>query len=225
MSASFSSGPGQIILSAPCPEPLNAPTDDDVILYHQVWRALRKGSPTRAALPPEIVLYITKFAGWMLPNRGRTVKATDTVFVGRCLTQWGPKPMKASKRWFASEPFTEVEVGNIAALQLITVSRDNNWTTRNPSGRFSWFEVAIERQGLLVPQLQWKSHHNDRLTNVMTRVEGAIVPAPCAGLQVSDIITVWPYAQPAAWSNEAEWGELRFYNWFQPVIPLRIGES
>ncbi|KZV71209.1 hypothetical protein PENSPDRAFT_650828 [Peniophora sp. CONT] len=214
----------QKLLSAPDPEPiLPPPTHENVLLYHQVWRALWDGAPKRAALPPEIVSCIAIFAGWILPDRThRMIQTSKRVFV-KCRTS--DESAKVSRRWFTTEPLSEHDIADIVAFQLVTGSKDQGWTTLVPPESFSWFEVAVEREGKPVSQLQWKSHHNELCGKAMSRVEGAIILAPRAHLQVRDVIVVWLYAQSYAWSNEAEKGALLFYKWFQPVVPLRIGQE
>ena len=212
----------QILLSAPDPDSCDAPTHEDVILYHHVWRTLRQGSRDRAALPPELVQSIVVYAGWMLPDRTRVALASGRASV-KC-DEIDPSA-KASKRWFAYGPLTGRDTAGIAAVQLITVGRDQGWTSLRPPASFSWFEVGIERQGKLVQELQWKSHHNELCGEEHSRVDGAVIHAPRSGWEVGDLIVVFAYAQSYAWRNEAKKGALRFYKWFQPVIPLCIEQK
>ncbi|VDC05258.1 unnamed protein product [Peniophora sp. CBMAI 1063] len=192
----------QQLSSAPDPEGcLRQPTHEEAILYHHVWRALLQSSPDRAALPPEIVSYIVVLAGWILPDHSRKMETSERAYI-KCYD--GDESAKVSKRWFATEPLTVRDINGIAALRLITGSKDQGWTSLSPPASFSWFEVAVEREGKPVSQLQWKSHHNS-----------------FTEWRVGDVVSVWLYAQSYAWSNEAEKGAILFYKWFEPVIPLR----
>ncbi|KZV71210.1 hypothetical protein PENSPDRAFT_606239 [Peniophora sp. CONT] len=193
-------------------EPFIAPTDEDVILYHQVWRALQTGSSTRPALPPELLLHITAFCGWVLPDRVHA--ETSTVY---CHSYGGNK---AEERWFLSAPIADEDIRRIAAIQLVTVAKDQGWISDPGAGIYSWFEVGLERpDSTFLPEARWKSHHNDLCGRKPTMREGPLYPAPVEEWKAGDVIGVWACAQYPGWSNTGKEGLLKFYKWFQPAFP------
>ena len=188
------------------------PTDEEVFLYHQVWRALQTGSATRRALPPELLLHIVAFCGWVLPYRIRTQAKSVS-----CYSYGGNK---AERLWFTSAPLAGEDIGRIAAIQLITIGKDQGWVDSPNAGSWSWFEVGIERPfNGPVAEARWKSHHNELGRREPTMRAGPLYPAPHEW-QVGDIVNVWACAQYPAWSNTGEQGILKFYKWFEPFLPL-----
>ncbi|VDC05256.1 unnamed protein product [Peniophora sp. CBMAI 1063] len=193
-------------------EMLSAPTDDDVILYHQVWRALRMGaeSPARSPLPSNVALLITAFCNWVLPDR-----VLDEESIISCYSR---DSRKAEKRWFTSAPLTNEDVARIAAIQLETVAKDQGWASLPGTASYSWFEVGLERpEGDLERDVRWTSHTNELRGQWPTMRSGLPHPAPVEEWREGDIVSVWVCAQYPAWSNTGKTGKLRFFKWFKPA--------
>ena len=194
--------------------PFNAPTEEDMLLYNQVWRTLRGGSLTRPAIPPEILLQITALCGWVLPY----CVLTELKPV-RCDAA-GDKVAK--QRWFASAPLKEEDLTQIAAIRLITEGKDQGRAIMPERGSYSWFEVGLERpKGRHTDRIRWKSHHNKLYGSELEMRVGPLCPAPVEDWHVGDTVGVWACAQFPGWSNEGEVGRLRFYRRFQPTSVLQ----
>ncbi|VDC05257.1 unnamed protein product [Peniophora sp. CBMAI 1063] len=189
------------------------PTDDEVVLYHQVWRALQAGSATRPPVPSEILLHIAAFAGWVLPYHVQTV-STDV----HCYAYGGDK---AEKLWFTSGPLADEDVQRIAAIQLVTVGRDQGWASDPSAGSWSWFEVGFERppsEGSVLKGRR-ESHRNRLCSQEPTMCEGPLLPAPIEDWKAGDVVSVWACAQYPGWRTSGSTAELRFYKSFEPAFP------
>lgn len=126
-----------------------------------------------------------------------------------------------TKRWFTTPPLTDVDLAHIAAFQLVTSSKDQGWAGDLNTASYSWFDVGIGRPDAPPPELRWnRSHHNQLRSRHFQHHEGVVIHAAKAGWEAGDVISVWACAQFGAWSCKAESGELRFWKWFEPVIPL-----
>ncbi|KZV63726.1 hypothetical protein PENSPDRAFT_200953 [Peniophora sp. CONT] len=193
-------------------EPFIIPTDEDVILYHQVWRALLLGSPRRPSLPLKLVRHISTYCRWVLPDRVHEEKVQV-----RCIS-YGTL---SQTRWFAIAPPTDGDLRRLAAIQLLTIGKDQGWANYPEHGSYSWYEVRIGRlNGGSAPAARWRSHYNELCGRAFARSAGPLHPVHVEEWGADDVIGVWACAQFRGWSNTGEAAELRFYKWFQPVIPL-----
>ncbi|KAF7799908.1 hypothetical protein EIP86_011150 [Pleurotus ostreatoroseus] len=115
--------------------------DNTFVYYHQVWRALQRGSSDspncslRPPLPPELVRIIIRYAGFKVPDSALAT-ATNACQV----SSRGPR---ATKVWFWGGPLTDTRLARIAALQLVTVSRDQGWVSDPTAGSWSWFDIGV----------------------------------------------------------------------------------
>ncbi|KAJ7258035.1 hypothetical protein C8J57DRAFT_1646772 [Mycena rebaudengoi] len=108
---------------------------DVIVLYHQLWRTLVQGyeppvTPSdaeldaaftltkRPALPVELMHLIVRAAALMVPDGQQTKRAECSVLV-RVTAPSGGSPI--SRMWFWTNP---LDLAEVAAVQLVTVSRD-----------------------------------------------------------------------------------------------------
>ncbi|KAJ6508499.1 hypothetical protein C8R45DRAFT_1208161 [Mycena sanguinolenta] len=219
--------------------------DGELLLYHQVWRALFRGSQpqpstsshpdphARPALPVELVRLILRAAGFMVPDREQTHRARRRVFVQ--VTIRDTKPI-ASRVWFWTKP---LRIVNIAAVQLVTVSRDQGWVNPVTDVCHSWFEWGIfsgdipSEEGALTgnerawskakgKQAVWRESHGNRVAVRSYEQHNG----PRVGIEdemwnvahEGSVIAVRACAQQQAWENDAAYGEILVWKWFEPVV-------
>jgi nitric oxide synthase oxygenase domain/subunit len=138
--------------------------------------------------------------------------------------------VKAAQIWFHSHALTALEVVRTAAVQLETYSRDQGWCDQPEYGSYSWFEIGIspgtgsgnadtiEADDGVV---RWvRSHHNRLAKRNLAHLRGPIISIYDLELEVGGIVAVRACCQFGGWENKAENGRLRFWKWFEPVIPL-----
>jgi hypothetical protein len=188
-------------------------TDPDIyVFYTQIWLALRHH------LPEELVVYIACLAGMKVSDPTRTVVCNEAVMV-RC-----PSMRRHTAVWFHSGLLERKDVTRTAAMQLVTVSADQGWTTHAEEGPQSWFEFSVVADGASDTKMEagewWRSHENRMAYGAPNSVEGSVfdlgghrTPALRAGHR----IFVRVCAQHEQWENRGEKGELRFWRWFEPV--------
>jgi hypothetical protein len=208
------------------------------VLYHQLWRTLLNGStfpshhalphssitPKRPALPPELIALIFRKASILIPDQDLSAISTKRVHV---LAIYGHKEARV---WFCSRALTASEVARTAAVQLTTYSRDQGWCSQPENGSYSWFELGVlpgtgsgvvETIGLEDGAVRWvRSHHNRLAERELAHLQGPIISIDDLELEVGGIIAVRACCQFGTWVNLAENGKLRFWKWFEPVIPL-----
>ncbi|KAJ7437846.1 hypothetical protein B0H11DRAFT_2294178 [Mycena galericulata] len=239
--------------------------EGDLLLYHQLWRALLRGSEpfpwasghsnhpgpgaeetrtARPALPVELVRLIIRTAGLMVPNRQQTKRADRSVFVR--VTTRDEAPV-VSRVWFWTHP---LDLAKVAAVQLVTLSRDQGWVAPLTDVCHSWFEWGVVNGG--VPpqdvggditgnegawragrekQTEGKTSENE---SVWRRTHGNPVAdsrylqhdGPRVGMDDSfwdgakagSALVVRACAQQAMWENDARYGEILVWKWFEPVV-------
>ncbi|KAJ7254552.1 hypothetical protein C8J57DRAFT_1347208 [Mycena rebaudengoi] len=240
---------------------------DELLLYHQVWRALLRGSDsysaplssgTRAAptkrpsLPVELVRLVVRAAELMVPDRNQTQRTRRSVFIGVVTRDEAPI---VSRVWFWTKP---LDIAQIAAMQLVTLSRDQGWVSPPTETCHSWFEWGVFNAG--VPphdetdirggvdgaitgnEAPWKSQRSvqtDRRESVLgegtwRRTHGNLVACgryeqyegPRVGMEdelwegvkAGAVIAVRACAQQALWENDALYGEILVWKWFEPIV-------
>ncbi|KAI0035315.1 hypothetical protein K488DRAFT_43586, partial [Vararia minispora EC-137] len=198
----------------------------------QVWLALRYGTPRRRRLPEELVALIMRLAGCTAPDPARTVVCTERIFL-RCRTM-----QYISRVWFRSPALTAADVSRMAAMQLVTMSRDQGWATHAEEGPMSWFDFGVftadtqeQEMGTERAKDRWQRSHYNRMAYGKTNfVKGDVIyfdkeGAPNIG--AGECIVVRACAEHARWENRGKMGELRFWRWFEPVAGLvqtRLGK-
>lgn len=117
-------------------------SDDELVVYHSVWRSLLRGTTSsfRAPLPLELVQMITHHAGLAVVDRKLTATATTPVKV--CCLHDGPYVV--SRTWFWTEPLDSSSLNAIAHVRRVTESCNQGWATRDVRPVFrTWFDVGI----------------------------------------------------------------------------------
>ncbi|KAF8171957.1 hypothetical protein K438DRAFT_1851974 [Mycena galopus ATCC 62051] len=219
--------------------------DGELLLYHQLWRALLRGNKSsqpchaRPALPVELVRLIVRAAGLVVPDSRQTCRAGRSVFIR--VTIYDENPI-ASQVWFWTKP---LRVAHIAAAQLVTVSRDQGWVNPVTDVCHSWFEWGVFEGSIPSEKEagigggactgnerawtggQWRRSHGNP---VASRHYG-YHSGPRVGMDdemwagtnleaewVS--IAVRACAQQAAWENDSGYGEILVWKWFEPVVSV-----
>ncbi|KAJ7444680.1 hypothetical protein FB451DRAFT_1376398 [Mycena latifolia] len=240
--------------------------EGELLLYHQLWRALLRGSDpstnplrqiaannrtARPALPVELVRLIVRAAPLMVPDRDQTHHAGRSVFV-HVLTR-DEEPV-VSRVWFWTKPLA---VSKIAAVQLLTVSRDQGWVSPPTTVCPSWFEwgvfngrvptedvPAMGRGGTITGNeaawgtqrptqtdgegtaakstATWRRTHGNPVAQGQYRQHaGARVGMDdemWEGVTAGAVIAVRACAQQGMWENDARYGEILVWKWFEPVV-------
>ncbi|KAJ7284359.1 hypothetical protein C8J57DRAFT_1288200 [Mycena rebaudengoi] len=240
---------------------------DELLLYHQVWRALLRGadfysilhlSGTRAEsqrppLPAELVRLVVHAAEFMVPDRYHTQRAPQSIFV-RVATR-DEEPI-VSRVWFWTKP---LDVTQIAAAQLVTLSQDQGWFSPPMEICHSWFEWGVFNAGVPAQdetdiiggvdgaitgnEVPWKSkrsakkdekesvsdgegtwrrtHGNPVARDRYEQYDGPRVGMDnelWEGVNAGAVIAVRACAQQALWENDARYGEILLWKWFEPVV-------
>ncbi|KAJ7198160.1 hypothetical protein GGX14DRAFT_470400, partial [Mycena pura] len=117
--------------------------DGRLLLYHQLWRALLRGAdPERPALAVELVRLIVRAAALIVPDPQQTYRAKESVFVR---VKAYDEESVVPRVWFWTKPLHLV---NVAAAQLVTVSRDQGWVSPLTDVCHSWFEWGVFNGGV-----------------------------------------------------------------------------
>ncbi|KAJ7444674.1 hypothetical protein FB451DRAFT_1376393 [Mycena latifolia] len=204
----------------------------ELLLYHQLWRALLRGAypstspprPTppahrtaRSALPVELVRLIIRAASFMVPDRDQTHRAERSVFVHVVILD--------------EEPV----VSRIAAVQLLTVSRDQGWVSPPPTVCHSWFEWGVFNGGVPTEdapgtgrdgtitgnEAAWgtsRTTQTDGEEHTETLSPRANTGSMWEGVTAGAIIAVRACAQQEMWENDARYSEILVWKWFEPVV-------
>ena len=118
---------------------LKTPSFNQLMLWHQLWRSFRKGSPCgrRQALPDELVVVVMRYLGAVVPEEARTTLCTTPIRVqnrGASAT---------TQEWFRSSALDRLSLFCISQIRLETFSHDQGWTTDWNPKEWSWFEIAL----------------------------------------------------------------------------------
>ncbi|KAJ7655422.1 hypothetical protein B0H17DRAFT_1099045 [Mycena rosella] len=97
----------------------------------------RESAPARLPLPVELVRLIIRAAAFMVPDRPQTHRAERSVLVRVRTRDEAPV---ISRVWFWTKPLA---VERIAAVQLVTCSRDQGWVSPATDVCHSWFEWGV----------------------------------------------------------------------------------
>ncbi|KAJ7639227.1 hypothetical protein FB45DRAFT_905023 [Roridomyces roridus] len=220
-----------------------APSADERLLYHQLWRAFLRGSQsssssehTRPALPVELIRMLIRAMGCMVPDNQQTKRPEESLFLR--VTTRDEKPI-ASRVWFCTDPLNVVD---IAAIRLITFSRDQGWVSPPTDVCHSWYEWGVfprdvpakaQATGALTgnepvwtkgKEAKWhRTHGNPVASRSYEQHDG-----PLVGLDdemwldapAESVIVVRACAQQALWENNASCVEVLVWKWFEPVIPV-----
>ncbi|KAJ7462522.1 hypothetical protein FB451DRAFT_1139862 [Mycena latifolia] len=216
--------------------------EGELLLYHQLWRALLRGSgpstnpprktpaahrTPRAALPVELVRLIVRAAPLMVPDRDQTHYAERSVFVHVVIREEEPV---VSRVWFWTKPLA---VSKIAAVQLLTVSRDQGWVSPSTTVCHSWFEWGVFNGGVPTEdapgtgrdgtsKATWHRTHGNPVAQGQYRQHaGARVGMDdemWEGVTAGTVLAVRACAQQAMWENDARYGEILVWKWFEPVV-------
>ncbi|KAJ7284361.1 hypothetical protein C8J57DRAFT_1288205 [Mycena rebaudengoi] len=239
---------------------------DELLLYHQVWRALLRGADfystsyssgraesQRPPLPVELVRLVARAAEFMVPDRYHTQRAPQSIFIR--VTTRDEEPI-VSRVWFWTKP---LDVTQIAAAQLVTLSRDQGWVSRPTEICHSWFEWGVFNAGVPAQdetdvkggvdgaitgnEAPWKSkriaekdgkesvsdgegtwrrtHGNPVARDRYEQHDGPRVGMDnelWEGVNAGAVIAVRACAQQALWENDARYGEILLWKWFEPVV-------
>ncbi|CAE6533728.1 unnamed protein product [Rhizoctonia solani] len=118
---------------------LSCPQLDPELLktYYTVYASLSNSSSSQRALPPELVLYICRLAGFEIWHTKRAPRGRKSV------RTWDDNVK--SRVWFQTEPFTKQMLNHTKSVQLITISRHQGWVRNRDAGSWSWFELQVAR--------------------------------------------------------------------------------
>lgn len=249
--------------------------DQELLLYHQLWRALLRGSEpitqssgdpeyrgrdgkedqiTRPALPVELVRLIIRTVGFMVPDRQQTQRANRSVFV-RVRTRY-EEPV-VSRVWFWTKP---LNMAKTAAAQLVTVSRDQGWVYPKTDISHSFFEWTALSNGSVPAQEEaaagprgavtgneraWRTENSVQKEGANSASDHKALWRRTHGNPVADdrhqqhngprvgmddemwkgakegsVIVVRVCAQQALWENDARYGEILIWKWFEPVVAV-----
>ncbi|KAJ7760794.1 hypothetical protein B0H14DRAFT_2973422 [Mycena olivaceomarginata] len=201
--------------------------DGELLLYHQLWRALLRGSEpsSRPALPVELVRLIVRASALMVPDNQQTHRAKERVFVRVTINDEQPV---VSQVWFWTKP---LHLANVAAAQLVTVSCDQGWVAPWTDVCHSWFEWGVFRRGIPAEEAWatrkagqhiWRRSHGNPVANSSyeqhdgTKV--GIDDEMWDNATEGSVIAVRACAQQALWENDAQYGEILVWKWFEPVV-------
>jgi hypothetical protein len=229
------------------------------LLYHQLWRALLRGFDpflhpdhpdperwtSRPALPVELVRLIIRTAALMVPDRQQTHRAGRSILVH--VTTRDETPV-VSRVWFRTKP---LDLAKTAAVQLVTMSRDQGWVSPPTEECHSWFEWGVFNCGIpaqdegdvtgndrewrtesaapmsaagSVPDsaFVWKrTHGNPVASSLYEQQDGPQVGMDdemWEAARAGAVIAVRACAQQALWDNDARYGEILVWKWFEPVV-------
>ncbi|KAF7365006.1 hypothetical protein MVEN_00371700 [Mycena venus] len=217
--------------------------DGELLLYHQLWRALLRGSEpsSRPALPVELIRLIVRAAALMVPDRQQTHHAKQCVFVR--VKTYDEEPV-VSRVWFWTKP---LHLADFAAAQLVTVSRDQGWCAPLTDVCHSWFEWGVFNRGIPAEeevgfgrkhgaftgdekawatrkagQNVWRRSHGNPVANSLYQQHDGkqvgIEDEMWDNATEGSIIAVRACAQQALWENDARYGEILVWKWFEPVV-------
>ena len=135
-----------------------SPTDDELLVYHQLWRALLNGheAPSRrAALPIELVRIVSRMALLSVVDRKLSRESegpTKATSIGHSFV---------SRIWFSTEPLDNLQFNKVAGVQLITESCDQGWADNPQLGSRTWFDI-----GVIPPPTE--KEHETKVTHLTT---------------------------------------------------------
>ncbi|KAI0311486.1 hypothetical protein OF83DRAFT_755571 [Amylostereum chailletii] len=173
----------------------------------------------RAAIPTEIITSIVHFAGLKTLDTSLSTVNTKGVHVH------SSGSAVSSKDWIWTSPLDSAALARIAAVQVITISSDQGWASYPEHGSYSWFDIGLLRPSSDGNQeVCWRtSHHNQLAKKESVRREGSVITMEDKmwdNVKVGDVIAVRVCAQFGGWVNNAEFGQIKVWNWFEPVIPV-----
>jgi hypothetical protein len=130
----------------------------------------------------------------------------------------------AHEDWLKSPSFNEHDLENMHSVQLITISRDQGWTSDPDAGSWSWFDlILLQNDGtpraLEGETLAWKSHDNGPPASPI-QVRPGLVFGPdhvlWRHLQSGDQICVRACARFSGWRNIGIGAMLKVMEYFVP---------
>ncbi|KAJ7037618.1 hypothetical protein C8F04DRAFT_1091898 [Mycena alexandri] len=217
--------------------------DGELLLYHQLWRALLRGSvpSSRPPLPAELVRLIVRASALMIPDNQQTHRAKERVFVRVMIDDERPV---VSQVWFWTKP---LHLANVAGAQLVTVSRDQGWVEPWTDVCHSWFEWGVFRGGIPAEeeaefgmrggvvtgyekawatrkagQHIWRRSHGNSVANSLYQQHNGeqvgIDDEMWDNATEGSVIAVRACAQQQLWENDARYGEILVWKWFEPVV-------
>ncbi|KAJ6606089.1 hypothetical protein DFH09DRAFT_1299370 [Mycena vulgaris] len=231
--------------------------EEELLLYHQLWRTLLRGSgpftehpdspaeigTRRPALPVELVRLIMRTAAFMVPDRQQTQHAERSVFL-RATTR-DEEPV-VSRVWFWTKP---LNLAKVAAVQLVTVSHDQGWVSPATDVCHSWFEWGVfngvpepasgggeggvtgnemvwrtespKQEGKASEPMWCRTHGNPIARGQYQQHDGprvGIDDEMWDGAKAGSVIVVRACTQQALWENDARYGEILVWKWFEPVV-------
>jgi hypothetical protein len=202
------------------PEASRESEKPDLLLYHQLWRALFRGDNDirhrRPPLPIELVDAVSRLAGFLVPDTTRTFECTSSVEIG----SGGPF---ATKLWFCTQPLDLLASKQIAAMQLLTRSNDQGHADDPSAGSWTWFECGVFASLDEVTLLEksgegadgWKmSHRNLVAEGTPQDLKGPVLTVGngiSTELTEGCVFAVRACARFGAWRNYGHRAELRFW--------------
>ncbi|KLO16049.1 hypothetical protein SCHPADRAFT_233581 [Schizopora paradoxa] len=196
------------------------------------------GTPTRPALPIEIVRDMSRLSHLTVPM--------EEVNTATRITAHAYNQQVVRRLWFETRPLDSLRLINtLATLQLFTYCEHQGWVSMPNHGSWSWFELAILTNAASIQALKSEahpqSHESSGLGRIKSREDGSPLrwvshnipvpqkkPAHLDGplfnadhelfscLEVGDPIGVFACAQFGAWRCEGLEGNLKLEQFYEP---------
>ncbi|KAJ7734017.1 hypothetical protein DFH07DRAFT_780444 [Mycena maculata] len=174
---------------------------EELLLYHQLWRAFLRGSEPfigrdswieRPSLPVELVRLVIRAAGFMVPDCEQTKLAEHSMFV-RVTTRH-------------KEPVApQVVIGE--EMVRGSETRQNEGKNSGPLSKQIWHRT----HGNPVAEGRYQQHDGPQVGMDNKMWDDA---------KAGSVIAVRACAQEAMWENDARYGEILVWKWFEPVDDL-----
>ncbi|KAG8906630.1 hypothetical protein FRB99_006418 [Tulasnella sp. 403] len=228
--------------------PTFAPFATPLHYYHALLRSILRGVPSsdkvtghrwmekihaRPGLPVELASNILRHAGIIRPHPSSSLSSShgthERVTAG-VLQDWAATSRR--RAYVAPVPFDRQILHKAACFQLVTISKDQGWTTHAQEGSCSWFEIGIVPAGddgsiptfpgvKLHPDtqrpLRWTSHYNEIAGSEYYEHAGVMFGSGHEvwdHLSPGDRLGVWMCAEHAAWACLATKFTLKVWEWF-----------
>ncbi|CAE6530240.1 unnamed protein product [Rhizoctonia solani] len=117
--------------------PHREPDPELIKAYYTAYIGLLRGSSSRRAIPPELVLYICRLAEFECWYTKRAPKGHSRVYASNANVR--------SLIWIQTEPFTKEMLTRVKDVRLITMSHHQGWVGDRNAGSWSWFELQLAR--------------------------------------------------------------------------------
>lgn len=206
--------------------------------YKILTQHLMHGTPTRPALPFEIVRDISRLSHLTIPFEDVN---TTTQIIAHAHSQQAVRRL-----WFETKPLDSLaSINNLASLQLFTYCEHQGWVSMPGHGSWSWFELAIlknaasnqssepgviaqtsESSGLERIKvredgqpLRWVSHRIPVPQKKPTHLDGPLFDTEhelFTFLEVGDSVGVFACAQFGAWRCKGLEGVLKLEKFYEP---------